>query len=264
MWLIEDRNFSLPSGDSVMILSKLLADAIDGTRLYGSTFQTTGERGRGKGMVTVEVENECVLDGAMALYRQRGDNLCLLNFACPVKPGGDFREGVNSQEARIVGNSGLYPCLMQQMEFYRQNASSDSTLYEHRIIYSPEVPFFREPDEDVLPLTTSFWTASVISAAAPNAEQLLQSGRPEYQQRLLSTLQERIFAILATAVRHKHKSLVLGAWGCGAAGNDPDLVAHFFRHALSQEPYCSEIEHVRFSILDDHGDKIEAFRNVFA
>lgn len=246
-----------------MILSKLLADAIDGTRMYGPTFQSAGRGGQSESGMIVEVENECVLEGAMALYHHGVENLCLLNFACPVSPGGDFRDGANSQEARIVGSSGLYPCLRQQMEFYRQNGNSESTLYEHRIIYSPEVPFFREPDENVLPLTTSFWTASVISAAAPNAEQLLQSGRPEYQQRLLSTLQERIFAILATAVRHKHKSLVLGAWGCGAAGNDPDLVAHFFRHALNQEPYCTEIEHVRFSILDDHGDKLEAFRNVF-
>ena len=42
----------------------------------------------------------------------------------------------------------------------------------------------------------------------------------------------RILKILAIGVLHRHDSIVLGAWGCGAFGNDPDKIAELFERAL--------------------------------
>ena len=62
----------------------------------------------------------------------------------------------------------------------------------------------------------------------------------------LTTRIERVFAI---AVKHGHRAIVLGAWGCGAFGNSPAVVAELFADALDG-PFRGAFAHVSFSILD--------------
>jgi uncharacterized protein (TIGR02452 family) len=42
---------------------------------------------------------------------------------------------------------------------------------------------------------------------------------------------------------------VLGAWGCGAFGNDGDQIAGLFRQAL-EDHYQEAFDHVLFAITD--------------
>ena len=44
----------------------------------------------------------------------------------------------------------------------------------------------------------------------------------------------RILKILSVARIHGHESIVLGAWGCGAFGNDPLQIAKLFRRGLEK------------------------------
>ena len=43
---------------------------------------------------------------------------------------------------------------------------------------------------------------------------------------------QRIIKVLAIGVLHGHDSIVLGAWGCGAFGNDGEEIAEMFECAL--------------------------------
>jgi uncharacterized protein (TIGR02452 family) len=59
----------------------------------------------------------------------------------------------------------------------------------------------------------------------------------------------RILKVLAVAERHGHKALVLGAWGCGAFGNDGNEIAKLFRRAL-EDNFHGVFEYVVFAITD--------------
>ena len=62
-------------------------------------------------------------------------------------------------------------------------------------------------------------------------------------------MRSRIAKVLEIGLTHGHDAIVLGAWGCGAFGNDPTLVAGLFRDALTG-PYRGAYRRVEFAILD--------------
>ena len=57
------------------------------------------------------------------------------------------------------------------------------------------------------------------------------------------------WTVLAVAEKHDHKALVLGAWGCGAFGNDGNEIAKLFRRALENN-FRGAFEYVVFAITD--------------
>ena len=65
--------------------------------------------------------------------------------------------------------------------------------------------------------------------------------------------------------KHRHSTLVLGAFGCGAFGNPPQDVARCFASALASDEFRGEFARVVFAIVDpkqaDLGNLV-CFRNV--
>ena len=55
-----------------------------------------------------------------------------------------------------------------------------------------------------------------------------------------STLVEKTEGILRVAISEKHTTLVLGAWGCGAFGNDATEVAAAWDKAMTKYGYAFE------------------------
>jgi len=84
------------------------------------------------------------------------------------------------------------------------------------VIWSPAVPVFRDDQGHLLdePYTTSF-----LTAAAPNRG-AIASNQPENLPDVPATLRRRARRVLTVAAAHGHRSLVLGAWGCGVFAND--------------------------------------------
>ena len=72
---------------------------------------------------------------------------------------------------------------------------------------------------------------------------------PHRMGEIAAVMWKRILKVLAVAECHRHKSLVLGAWGCGAFGNDGDVIAGLFRQAL-EENFRGAFDHVLFAITD--------------
>jgi len=56
--------------------------------------------------------------------------------------------------------------------------------------------------------------------------------------------------VLAVAAAHRHRRLVLGAWGCGVFGNDPAAVADAFAQWLASPLFAGAFDQVVFAILD--------------
>lgn len=190
---------------------------------------------------TIEVTDETTAQAAVRLASLGKTDLIALNFASARNQGGGFLGGALAQEEDLCRASGLYPCLKSKPIFYNENILCDDAFYTHNMIYSPKVPFFR--NEHNLFIEKPF-TLSIVSAPAPNLNGLRQEG---IESLLKGLLRERSIRLLEIAATHGHKNIILGAWGCGAFGNDPIMVAEAFKLALEKVP---AFESVCFAVYD--------------
>ncbi len=78
-------------------------------------------------------------------------------------------------------------------------------------------------------------------------------------------LRMRLHRVPATARAYGYETLDLGAWGCGAFGNDPLQTATDFREALEGE-FGGDFERVVFAITDWSRERrfLGPFRDVFS
>ncbi len=200
----------------------------------------------------VQVTNETTLGAAVRLV-QSGLRPLALNFANGIHPGGGFLGGARAQEEALCRSSALFQTLVNDpmYEEHRQRPLPDSTDWA---IYSPDVPVFR--DDNGMALEHP-WLLSFITCAAPYAPAI---GDAEARD----LLQSRILRVLAIARAYGHTVLVLGAWGCGAFGNDPHDTAADFRHALETDS-AGAFSDIVFAITDWSPERryLGPFRDAF-
>lgn len=201
----------------------------------------------------VQVANETTF-GASRRLIANGLNPVALNFANGISAGGGFLSGARAQEEVLCRSSALFVTLVDDPMYdeHRMRPEPDSTAWS---IYSPSVPVFRADDGAEL---SEPWLLSFITCAAPYAPDI---GQPETGD----LLQTRIHRVLAIARAFGHSSLILGAWGCGAFGNDSERTAHDFRTALESE-FAGAFSDVVFAIADWSPERkfLGPFRDVFA
>jgi uncharacterized protein (TIGR02452 family) len=201
----------------------------------------------------VQVTNETTLATSRRLV-EAGSKPLAMNFANGIRPGGGFLGGARAQEEVLCRSSALYQTIVDDQMYteHRQRSRPDST---DSAIYSPDVPVFRTDDGTEL---ESPWLLSFITCAAPYAPAI---GQPEAGD----LLRRRIHRVLAMSRAYGHSVLVLGAWGCGAFGNDPHRTARDFRHALEID-FRGAFSDVIFAITDWSPERrfLEPFRTAFA
>jgi uncharacterized protein (TIGR02452 family) len=85
-------------------------------------------------------------------------------------------------------------------------------------------------------------------APAVNAKVVLERD-PGRRAEIRDAMHRRVLKVLAVAARHGREAVVLGAWGCGAFGNDPAMVADLFAGALADN-FRGAFARVTFAIVD--------------
>jgi uncharacterized protein (TIGR02452 family) len=259
-----------PGGETVDLQSDL-ASAQAGSVLYRPgdfkrVFPRRDEilRERGDAPPTeFQVVNETTLHAARRLLDEGSTRVLALNFASARNPGGGFLKGSQAQEESLARASGLYACQTALMEMYEVNRQQPSCLYTDHMIYSPDVPFFRD-DNDLLlgqPFPVSVLTAPAVNAGA------VQRNEPSSVGRIEAVMLARMEKVLSVAVAHGHETLVLGAWGCGVFANDPEQVASWFaRHLRGDGLFRVAFRKVVFAVLDGKpgGSTIRHFERLFA
>ena len=222
-------------------LSNDIHNAVNGTILY-KEFLTKKQFSTSN--TSLEITNETTAQAGYRFLQSGKKDIVVLNFASAKNPGGGFLSGASCQEEDLCRASALYSCLKRKPMFYNENILCDSPLYTDNVIYSPDVPFFR--NEYNLFIEEPF-KLSIISAPAPNVRSLIEKEKI-FLDDLKDIFRRRILKILKIADAHNHKTIILGAWGCGAFGNSPNLVANVFKEALKNVP---TFEHVCFAVYDN-------------
>ena len=100
----------------------------------------------------------------------------------------------------------------------------------------------------------------MITATAVHASRVSR----ESQKDISPVMWKRILKVLAMGTVHGHEAIVLGAWGCGAFGNDGTEIADLFRKALNLN-FRGAYKRVVFTIVDWSPEKkfIRPFENAF-
>ncbi len=148
-----------------------------------------------------------------------------------------------------------------QLEFYEFHRQQKNLLYGDRIIYSPNVPVFRDDAGNLLdrPYLLSF-----IISPAPNAGAIAKN-TPHLSTDVGNVLQTRATKILALVSNLGYAQIILGAWGCGVFRNSPELVAAAFKEQLDGR--CKgKFDRVIFAVLDSSAERVifNAFDRYFA
>lgn len=238
-------------------IAEPVADCVERTELIRPTDWRAIRRAadaRAAVATEVVVTDETTLAAASRLAAERP---LVLNFASAKNPGGGFLGGSRAQEESLARSSALYPCLLRAQGYYDANRNGPRATYTDHAIYSPGVPVFRSDDGSVL---DSFYTADFLTMPAANAGAMRQHGMYD-EQVVREIMTRRISYVLAFAAARKYECAVLGAWGCGAFGNEPQLIAELFAAAIEAE--C-KIGRVVFAVYDTRAGQpaLAAFRAV--
>lgn len=194
-----------------------------------------------------EVENETTFHAAKRLHEAGYGPVCALNFASARNPGGGFLKGSQAQEEALARASGLYRCIVHQEAHYQYHRDHLSGLYSDRMIYSPNVPVFRDDEDELL---EDWYPVSIITSAAVNMGSL-QQNRPHEIPLAEAVMQTRATKLLGLALHYGHPTLILGAWGCGVFQQKPaDMAAYFAALLRDGGRFEGAFQRVVFAVLD--------------
>jgi uncharacterized protein (TIGR02452 family) len=201
----------------------------------------------------VVVANETTLGAARRLH-EGGFRPLSLNFANGVVPGGGVLTGARAQEEVLCRSSALL-CTLEGDPMYGAHRQGPPYESSDWLILSPDVPVFRRDDGLSL---ASPWPTSFVTGAAPYAPRV---GQPRSGE----LLERRMRRLLAVAHAYAFDTLVLGAWGCGAFGNDPARTARDFQAALEGD-FDGAFRQVTFAITDWSPERrfLGPFRDAFS
>ncbi|MEU9874172.1 TIGR02452 family protein [Actinomadura sp. NPDC048021] len=261
--ILERGDYTAPSGRTVPIADDL-AEAVRRTVLYrpgelDTLLENLPPAGPGT-RTRIEVTGETTLAAARRL-RAPGTTPFALNFASAKNPGGGFLNGAHAQEEGLARSSGLYESLRSAREYYDFHRAQGDLLYSDHMIYSPDVPVFRDDSGRLLeePYGVTF-----LTSPAPNRGAIRDAAKAE---RVPAALRLRARKVLAVALANGHTRIVLGAWGCGVFRNDPAEVAEVFAEALRPGgEFADRFEHVVFAVWDTAkgAPRHAAFERAFA
>ena len=175
-----------------------------------------------------------------AAWRYAGYETCVLNFASATNPGGGVVWGSTAQEECLCRCSTLYPCLNVKenwARFYEPHRALNNPLYNDDCIYTPDVLVFKSDTREPEMLDQEDWIqCNVITCAAPN----LRPDRDGTERVSISNAElkelhiKRMRRILDIAASRANEVVILGAYGCGAFRNPPQVVAEAMKQVVEE------------------------------
>ena len=167
-----------------------------------------------------------------------GQKVAVHNFASATNPGGGVTRGSSAQEECLCRCSGLYFCLSvpdMMKGFYYPHRNAKNPINNADIIYTPDVAVFKtDTNHPKLMDEKDWYDVDVITCVAPNLRE-----RPSNRfnqnngdhavkvsdKELFEIHKKRLTRILDVAALNNAEVVILGAFGCGAFQNKPEVVS---------------------------------------
>lgn len=246
--ILKNRYYFTPMGKEVVLkLEKeereeaevFLPDDIKALSQWEFDFEPSGEKCR-----FIVTEHDSFVQAQQLLKQEKYNmfddekGVLVLSMANPFNPGGGVKLGTTAQQEELCRRSSLMDSIDNKKaeKYYNYNrGNGDSDLDTNKmnlgsdaLIISPHVEVFKDEDGKLMPET---FTVSVMTCGAPMiTEGLGDLSQEEYE----TMLYRRICGMLRVAAQCGYRYLVLGAFGCGAFGNDAHLVSDLFYKAFNE------------------------------
>lgn len=189
----------------------------------------------------------------------KGYKTCVHNFASATTPGGGVVKGSSAQEECLCRCSTLYfnlnaPKMWEG--FYSPHRIKQNPVHNGDCIYTPEVMVVCEDTAYPRVMKPEDWyPVNVITCAAPNLRLMpsnsmnIGDGTKRVKmadEELQSIHEKRLTRILDIAVAEGNEVIILGAFGCGAFENSPEVVARATKNVVEQ--YQKAFKVIEFAV----------------
>jgi len=185
-----------------------------------------------------------------------GRKVVALNFANGSTVGGGYKNGATAQEEDLCRR---FPCLYTSLNNANREglypfgpstcSSPDRPAKYSDVLWTPGAILARAGEVDgfsLLPPERQV-AVSLVAAAAPN---LRFANPPELNDSNLMYDAIKAILIAPKVMQPEVTTIILGAWGCGAFGGNPDDISELFCRALSDERLGRLYKEVHFAILE--------------
>ena len=201
----------------------------------------------------------------------KGNRVVVHNFASASNPGGGVVNGASAQEECLCRCSGLFFNLntpAMRDGFYLPHKKAQDPLHNDDIIFTPGVTVFKTDTATPKLMPESDWyDVDVITCAAPNLRNMpsnqYNTGDGSRSVKisdceLMEIHEKRLRRILEVALREGCDTIILGAFGCGAFQNNPEVVARANKNVIKD--YLHAFRNIEFAVYctprDDYNFKI--------
>lgn len=228
------------------LLSGAIRDSINGTKLYPADGSIDVPQKR-YSKTDISVSRFRSFEAACNLHNEFAEQkIGVHNFASAVHAGGGVRKGCHAQEEDLCHCSTLFPVLdtgYLYKNYYAYNLSLCNYANSDAVIYTPDILIIKTDTHFPKRLDKDKWVkVDVLTCAAPDLRSLTIS-----DDALLKIHMQRARKMLLVAAANKIDILVLGAFGCGAFMNDPEIVAKAYKQVLPEfDGFFSRIEFAIF------------------
>lgn len=248
------------------LLKEVTEKAIESNKVYKENFVAKKKNVK---RLYKDIFEYCVVEenttfNATKKYLQYGKT-AVLNFANPHNPGGGVHNGAIAQEECLCRSSNLYPCISNQNvfnDYYMYHKDMAHYFFSDRLIYTKDVIVFKD-DSDVPQIMPKeeWFNVDVITCAAP----YLAKRKYTNKTALKELFKGRIKNIFEATIDNDVAVIILGAFGCGAFKNPPEVVAKAFHEVIDENNYKDYFSKIVFAIKSNYSndDNYYAFDDEF-
>lgn len=252
-----------PSGEKIHLRSG--EELLKGSRSFDNLIFKDPVIARYDESQIVVIDQDC-LEAAEDELKKGAKKVAVLMFASPLEPGGAMLDGNNGQEEDLCRRSDIFGFMWDQSHFTTstlfynlvdlKGAHQVDPEYEkmtnNKMIHVPQVTVFRSgKNKEYKMLEHPFEVGMLVSPALdqPKYEKIneeLQYKRKEDEEQL----RKLIVTQLKVSYEENYDTVVLGAFGCGAFYNPPELIAKFYKEIIDTH-FRGAFKKIIFAILDD-------------
>ena len=258
-------------------LKEAVAESIKKTELYMENEAPALPEVKPHEKTVVSVSKYRTFESAQFYKRKNPElSVAVLNFASATNPGGGVTIGSHAQEECLCRCSTLYPTLDTDdllKKYYDFHYNRHNALYTDACIYTPDILVIKSDTDKPQRLPKDKWIkVDVLTCAAPNLHHRPSNKYNPRAGKHIAVSDDELYdihisrakQILTVAAHHGVDVLILGAFGCGAFRNDPNIVAKAYAEVVKQfNGYFKEIHFAVYCPPHKGEDNYIAFAKVF-
>lgn len=219
----------------------------------------------------IELKNDKTIHCALEyLNGYKGCRVAILNFADWLDKGGCVNSGLTTQEESICRCTTLYQNLINDnvSQYYishneKYKKDKKSIVYANNdIIYSPDVQILKDDKISWSVQNIDHTNARFVDVITCAAPWNISHGITLTNQEIYDIHTDKINRILQIAQHNNVDIIILGAHGCGAFNNNPEIVAKAYKTIINK--YKSNFKKIVFAIpiINGKSNNYDIFKSV--